>query len=155
MDDFHVAAIITVDTAGVVVEGLRYSNTTGKRTSLVELLLHVVLTSDSTEFINSVDHVLIGDKAGLTGVAVAADIHGGADFAVIVATGTVDRASLVGDLVLRHPFKGVQGIATMATVILVLTGDENLRGNVDLGPGGVTGDLDSIGQSRRSGLSPA
>jgi len=61
-----------------------------------------------------------------------------------VATGLVDGAGLVGDLVLRHPLEGAEGISTKAAVIGAAR-DEDLRRDVDVGPGCVSSDFDTIG----------
>ena len=43
----------------------------------------------------------------------------------------------------------------MATLILGLARDDDLGGDVDIGPGSLTGELDAIGKSRGGGVGPA
>lgn len=155
VDDVQVTSIVTVNATGVVLEGLGDSDTASNGASLVDLLHHVLLTGDSAEFVNTVDEVLVGDEAGLAGVAVTAHVHGGADLTVVETAGAVDGASLIGDLVVGHPLEGVVGLTTVATLVLGLARDDDLGRDVDVGPGGVTSDLDSIGESRGGGVGPA
>ena len=44
VNDFHITGVITIDTAGVVIKSLRHGNTASDRTTLVDLLHHVLLT---------------------------------------------------------------------------------------------------------------
>jgi len=71
-----------------------------------------------------------------------------------VATSSIDRASLVGDLVLGHPLERGEVITTKAAVIGA-TRDEDLRGEVDIGPGGVSCDLDAVRDYGSGGVGPA
>ena len=64
----------------------------------------------------------------------------------------IDTASLISDVVLIDPLVGVDSVATVATKVThtgsfatLGAGEENLRGYVDIGPGSVSGDLDTIG----------
>ena len=61
-----------------------------------------------------------------------------------MSTSLVDGASLISDLVLRHPSESVVGVTSMATIIRGLARDQNLGSDVDLGPGSVSSDLNSI-----------
>jgi len=155
VNDFHIAGGITVDATGVVVKSLGHGNTASNGTSLEDLLLHVLLTGDLAELLDTVDHVLVGDEASLTWVAVAADVHGGTELTVVVALGAVDGASLIGDLVVGHPLEGVVSLTTVAAIVFLLAGDDDLGGDVDIGPGGLTGTLNSIRDSRGGGVGPA
>jgi hypothetical protein len=78
----------------------------------------------------------------------------GALFTVIVTSGSVDSASLVSDFVGVHPLESVVSFTTVATIILRAR-DENLWGDVNIWPGSLSSDLDSIGEGRGSGMSPA
>jgi len=102
-----------------------------------------------------VNVVRVGNEASLTRVAVSAVSHGGADTTVVKTTTSVHRAGLVGDLVLGHPLVGKDGITTVATEGVVLAVNKNLGSNVDVGPGGVSGDLDSVTEGRSGSVSPA
>jgi len=89
-------------------------------------LHHVLFATDLTELVNSIDKVLIWDKAGLTWVAVTAGLHGRAFLTIVVTTGSVDRASSVSNFIVCHPCESVIGLTTVATLIWSLTGDKNL-----------------------------
>mmetsp|Transcript_14441 Transcript_14441/g.22391 ORF Transcript_14441/g.22391 Transcript_14441/m.22391 type:complete len:297 (-) Transcript_14441:30-920(-) len=155
VDDVDVAGGVLVDTSGVVLEGVGHGDTASDGASLVDFLHHLVLTSDLTVLLGSVDLVLVGGEAVLLARgAVLAHDDGGALLTVIVASGSVDGASLIGDVVAVHPLEGVVGLATVAAIILG-AGDEDLGGDVDIGPLGVSGDLNSIGESGGGGVSPA
>ena len=103
VDEVQVTRLVTVDATGVVLEGLRDGDSASDGTSLVDLLHHGLLALDLTELVDTVDHVLVGNEASLTWVAVTADVHGGASLTIVPAVGAVDRASLVSDLVVSHP----------------------------------------------------
>jgi len=140
----HISRIVTVDAAGVVIERLGDSYTASNGSTLVDLLHHVVLSIDKVIFVDAVHSVLIRDEAGLTRVAVAAHVHSAANLTIVMTSGSVDGASLICNLVLSHPLEGVQVPATVAAVVIGLTRDENLRGDVDIGPGCLSLDLDSV-----------
>ena len=72
----HVTSIIAVDSSSVIFEGLWDGDSTSNWTSLVNLLHHCVLASDSAKLINSIDQVLVWHEACLARVAVSTDVHG-------------------------------------------------------------------------------
>jgi hypothetical protein len=155
MHNLHVTGSVTEDASSVVLKSLGHCDTASNRTSLVDFLEHVRLTSDSTEFIDSVHKVLVGDDAGLTWAAVTALVHSRAHLTVVQTAGSVDWAGLIGDLVVSHPFKCVISFTTIAAQILGLTRDNDLRGDVNIGPSCLTGNLYPIRYSGCSGVSPA
>jgi hypothetical protein len=53
------------------------------------------------------------------------------------------------------PLVTIVGIATFAALIFLFAGDEHLRGNVDVGPGSLACDFDTVGEGGRGGLRPA
>ena len=150
-----ITSIITVDTTSVVIKTLWDGNTASNRSSLVYLLHHVLLPGNHVVLVNSIDAVLVRDEASLTRVAVTAHLHWIASLAIVKATSHVDRASLVSDLVVGHPLEGSNVISTVATVVGSLARDEHLRGDVDIGPRSLPGDLDSVGKGRCGGVGPA
>jgi len=97
-----------------------------------------------SELVNAVDQVLIWDETWLFWVAVFALDNAGAFNSVVVASGLVDGASLIGDIVGVHVLVSVHWLTTVATIILSLTRNDNLRGDVDIGPSSLSLDLDSI-----------
>jgi len=64
--------------------------------------------------------------------------------AIFPATSLVDRASLIGDVVVVDVLKSIHGLTSRATEVLVLTGDDDLGRDVDVGPGSLSLDLNSI-----------
>jgi hypothetical protein len=147
VDNVGVTSLVAENAASVVLKSLRNGNTASNRSSLVDFLHHVLLTGDVTELINSVDEILVGDEACLTWVAVTADVHGGANLSVVETTSAVDGASLISDFVLGHPLEGVVSLTTVASLVGSLTRDDDLRGDVHIGPGGLSSDLYAIGKS--------
>lgn len=75
MDDLHITSVITVDTSGVVVKSLGDGNSASQRTSLVQLLLHGLFACDGSEFIDTIDEVLIRYETSLTWATVTAHGH--------------------------------------------------------------------------------
>ena len=147
MNNVHIASIIAVDAASVSLEGVRYCDIASNRATLSDFLLHGFLARDGSVFVNTINEVLIGDEASLAWVAVAADVHGRTVLSIVVAAGPVDGAGLVSNLILVHPLVCVVSIATMATLVSLLTGDDDLRSNVDVGPSRIAGDLDAVRES--------
>jgi len=155
VDNGLITRVVTVDTTGVVLERFGHGDTASDGATLVDLLHHGFLTGNGTELLSLVDVVGVGNEAGLTGVAVSAVGHGGADTTVVEATSSVDGAGLVRDLVVGHPLVGEDGITTVTSEGVVLTVDKNLGSDVDVGPGGVSGDLDSVTEGGSGSVSPA
>jgi len=124
--DVQVTGVVTVDSAGVVLESIRDGDTARDGSSLDDFLHHVGLSNDFSVLIDSVGEVLVGDEAGLAWVAVSAHFHGGACLAIVKTTRLVNRASLVSDVVVVDPLVGIQGFSTVATEVLGLAGDDNL-----------------------------
>jgi len=108
-----------------------------------------------SELVNSVDFVLVWDEAWLVWVAVSADGDVGTLHTVVVSSSGVDGTSLIGDIVVVHPLVGVDWFTTMATIVFLLTGDDYLRRDVDIGPSSLSGNLDSIRKGRGRSMSPA
>jgi hypothetical protein len=93
--------------------------------------------------IRVVDLVVILSEASSAWAAVVAGQLLGAFLAIIVASSSVDGTGLVGDFVLGHPLESVVGLTSVAAVVSG-AGDEDLWGDVDVWPGGVSLDLDSV-----------
>ena len=74
---------------------------------------------------------------------------------LFIAKGAVDGTSLISDLIVGHPLEGVVGLTTVAALVLLLARDDDLGGDVDIGPGGLTGDLYPIGDGGGGGVGPA
>ena len=87
--------------------------------------------------------------------AVLADALAAALESVVVAHGPVDGARLVRDVVVGHPRVGGPRISAVAAVVLLVAGDEDLRGDVDVRPCSLACDLDSVRQGAGGGVRPA
>lgn len=116
----QITRVVTVDATSIIIERLWHSNTTSNGTALVDFLHHIVFPRDEVVFINTVHSVLIWNEASLPRVAVAAHVHRAANLTVVVTSSSVDRACLIGDFILRHPFKSMHVEATVATLVLHL-----------------------------------
>jgi hypothetical protein len=88
-------------------------------------------------------------------LAVLAHHDGGAFNTVIVTSSSVNRASLIGNVGVVHEFESRQGIASVASHVILITRDHDLGRDVDVWPGSLPCDLDSVRQRRCGGLSPA
>jgi hypothetical protein len=71
-----------------------------------------------------------------------------------VSSGSVDRASLVSDLVFVHPLEGVVCLSSVTTIVSG-TGNQNLRSDIDIRPSCFSGDFDSVRESRSGSMGPA
>ena len=127
------------------MEFRRYGDTAGNGSALENFLHHGLLSRDGAEFIDAVDVVVVRDEAGLMGVAVLADVYRRARETVVVTLGLVDRAGLISNVVVVHPLEGTEGLTTVAALVIHGAGEENLGGEVHIGPGSLSADLDSIG----------
>jgi hypothetical protein len=105
----------------------------------------VILSIHSSVFVNLINVVGIWDVAVSAWVAISAQSDIRAWVAVIVASGSVDRAGLVSDEVVLDVLVGGKGLTSMAPEVVVgVTGDQNLGSKVDVWPGGISYDLNSI-----------
>jgi hypothetical protein len=96
-----------------------------------------------SELIDSVDQVFIWDEATLM-VTVFASADRRALDAVVIASGLINGASLISHIVVVHPFISIDWLTTMATLILGFTRNDDLWGDVDIGPSSLPRNLDSI-----------
>jgi len=154
VNSVQVTRSILIDTTSVVIKILRHGNTAGNGTTSMDFLHHVLLTLKMTILISMVHVVVLRDVASFTREAVSAFLHSRALLTIVVTSGSVDGAGLISDLVLRHPLEGLVVRTTVATIVLILTGDENLRSDVDIRPGSLAHDLNSIRHGRGCGMSP-
>jgi len=96
--------------------------------------------------VNSIDVVGVWNEAWFMWITVHADGDWVTLDTIVIASGSVDGAGLIGDLVGVHPLEGVVSLTTVATIIS-RAGDKNLWGDVNIWPGSLSSDLDSIGES--------
>jgi hypothetical protein len=155
VDNVGVASCVTEDSTGVIFKCIWDSNTASNWSTLCDFLLHVRFSLNFTILFDLVVQILVWDETGCTWVAVTANFHGGAFLTIVVATSLVDGASSVGDFVGVHPGEGVIGLTTVATLIWSFTRDQNLWGDVDVWPGCLSLDFDSIGKGGGGSMGPA
>lgn len=74
---------------------------------------------------------------------------------VVVSSGSVDGAGLVGNVVIVHKFEGGVSFTTVAPIVIHGAGDDYLGGDVDVGPLCLSGNLDSVRHGGGGSLSPA
>jgi len=155
MDDILVMSGIIKDSRSVVFHIRGDGNTTSNWTSLINFLHHGLFTFKVSELFDLVNFVLIWDEARLMRITVSAFCNIGALNSVIMASGLIHGTGFISHFVVIHVFVSVHWFTTMASLILHLAGDKNLRSNIDIRPSCFSGNLDSIRQSRCSGVSPA
>jgi hypothetical protein len=144
MDNVGVSSQIVEDAAGIVLKSRRYSNTTSNRPSLIDLLDHVLFTRELTIFLDAVSIILIRYKAGFVRVAVFANVNGRAFFAIVMTSGSVDRTSLISNVLLVDEFESIECGTTVATIISSIARDNDLRRNVDIRPCSLSCNLNSV-----------
>jgi len=143
VDNIDITCLIFEDSRGIVLHSLCDGNTACNWASLVDLLHHGLLSREMSELINSVDQIFIWDETSLM-VTVFASADWRAFNAVIIASGLINGASLISHIVVVHPFISIDWLTTMATLILGLTRNDDLWGDVDIGPSSLSSNLDSI-----------
>jgi hypothetical protein len=151
----QVSSGITENTAGVIFESLSYRNTTSDGTTLVDFLHHVCFGWDTTILLYFVDSILGWNNASIAWAAVSTELHRWADNSIVVSTSLVDRAGSISGVALMHESEDVERPATVTAVVEFLAWDKDLWRDVDIGPGSFSGDLDTIGDSWGTGMSPA
>lgn len=72
-----------------------------------------------------------------------------------MTSGLVDGAGLVRDVVLCDPLESGEVVASVAPVGVILATEEYLRSDVDIGPGGFSGDFNSVAEDGGRGERPA
>jgi len=141
--DFGLVSSINENTTSVV-EKRASSNTADDGASLHDFAHHSFFTFNGAVFINTVDVVAIGNGAFFTGRAVSAlDVISTCD-TVVPTLSLIVGAGFVSDVVLMNVFISSGGITTVATLIGLFAGEEDLGSDVDIGPDSLSHDLDTI-----------
>jgi len=152
--DFSLVGSINENTTGVV-EKRSSSNTADDGSSLHDFAHHSLFAFNGAVFIDTVDVVGIRNEAVLSGRAVSAlDVISTVD-TVVPTSGLIVGAGFVSDVVLMNVFISSGSITSVATFIGKFAGEEDLRCDVDIGPSGVSHDLDTIRHGRSGSESPA
>jgi len=97
-----------------------------------------------TEFIDTIYVVLVWNNTSFTWNTVSADVHGRANLAVVETSASINRASLISNLVVGHPFKSVVCFTTMTSEIFVLAGNYDLRRDLNIWPCSFSSNFNSI-----------
>jgi hypothetical protein len=153
--DGGVIGVVDEDSSSVVLEGFGHCNSAGNGTSLVDLLSHVVLSFEGAEVGHVVDAVGVGHEAGLVGHAVLAHCDVRALDSIVMASCSVDGAGLISDFIVLHEVVGANGISSVAAIVEATAGNHYLGRDVNIWPGSISGDLDSVGERRSGSLGPA
>jgi len=117
MDDILVTSLVLVDTTGVSLEISWYGDTTGNWAPLIDLLHHGILTADLAKLVSLINFIVVLIPASLVWRAVLAFDLLRTFGTVVVTSGSVNGASLIGHLILVHPLKGVVSLTTMASIV--------------------------------------
>lgn len=110
---------------------------------------------DVAVLVNPIDIVFRWNVAGLSWLAVAAESHSTASNAVIPASCLVNRASFIGNVIFMNPLVCIVCVSTVAAVIFLLTGNQNLGCDVNIGPCSLTCNFYSVWEGGRCRLGPA
>jgi hypothetical protein len=152
--DFSLVGSINENTTGIV-EKRSSSNTADNGSSLHDFAHHSLFAFNGAVFNDTVDIVRIRNEAVFSGRAVSAlDIIGTVD-TVVPTSSLVVGTGFVSDVVLMDIFISSGSITAVATFIGKFAGEEDLRSDVDIGPAGVSHDLDTIRHGGGGSESPA
>jgi hypothetical protein len=135
-----------VDDSSGVIEETKSVDGTVNRTSLVNFVHHGFSLFDLSVFLNGVDEVTGRGETAFRGHAVLAENFGTAFDTIGPASGLVVGAGLVSDRVVVNILIAGDTVTTIAAEIGSFAGNEDLGSDLDIGPGGVSGDLDTIGE---------
>lgn len=133
--DINETGLVVFDPGGV--------NHASNRTSVVDLVQHLVFTIDVAVFFGFVDRVALGNVAVtllVTDAALESVIAGSTVFPTL---GLVVGARLVSDTVLVHVLEGTGSTTTVAAGV-ARAGEDDLRRHNDIRTGSVSHDLDSV-----------
>lgn len=154
MVDVGGSGLVFEDSSGVVQEFSSDGHTASDRSSQ-EFVHHALFSTNCSEFIDSVDLRSLLGEASFIGHAVSAFDLFVALNSIVVTSGLIYRAGLVGDVVFVDPFEGGDGVSSVASVIRAFARNKDLRGYVNIRPLSVSHDLYAITHCRRSSLGPA
>lgn len=151
----HAPGSINENAPSVVEKGISYGNETGDRSPLVNFIHNSSLSSHSSILFQTVYFGSFLRPASLVRHAIFAHNFGRTADSIVVAVCLVRRAGLVGDVVVEDPLEGILCVSSIAAASLVSAGDNDLRGQIDIGPNRLPLDLYPIGNGRGGGEGPA
>jgi hypothetical protein len=149
------ASLINKDTRSVINQVLSDSNGTCDWPTLIDLIHNIQLPIHKPILTHSIDLSSFLSPAASIGQTILTLDLTGASNPVIQPVRLIGRAGLISDVIPVDPFVGGAGVAAVAALIHILAADQHLRGEVDVGPGGLPGDLDTVAQGGGGGEGPA
>lgn len=141
---------VVENTSSVVKEIVSDSYNTADWSSLVDFIHDVCFTCDVSILFNSVNFSTFLCPAALSERCTVLTLENrGAPHSIISSIGLIGGAGFVCDVVLMNPCIGGSRITSMASVIGILAGNDNLRTNEHVWPLGFAFDFDSV--TKRAG----
>jgi hypothetical protein len=98
VDNVKVSSLIVINARSIVLEESRNCNTTSNRPSLVDFLNHCIFSMHVCILIKGICVIFIRNEAWFVRGTVFASIDGRAYLAVVMSSGSVDRASLISNI---------------------------------------------------------
>jgi hypothetical protein len=139
-----ISSSVFINTASVVLKGLRYCNSASNRSSLIDFLDHVFFSGNFTEFFDSINVIGVWYEAWIVRVAVLANSDVRALNSIVMSSGSVDGASLISHFISVHVGECGNSISTVATKIGLTARDQDLGSNINIRPCSLSGDFYSV-----------
>ena len=138
------ASSVNKDATSVVSKGFSNGNCTSNRSSLIDLVNHILLSCNQSEFFNSVDLCSFLSPASSVGKTVSALNISTASNSVIMAKSLIGGAGLISDIIMVDPFISVFSVTSIASIIRGFTRNEDLWGEIDVWPLCISSDFNTI-----------
>ena len=155
VDNVLIASSVLIDTTSVFFKRIWDSYTTSNRSTLVDFLHHGLFSRNFAEFLDFVGVVFIWNKAVWAWLTVLANINGSTFNTIVMTSSLIDRTGLISNFIFVHKFERRDSFTTVATIIIHRAWNDNLRGDVDIGPLSFSGNLYSVRYGWGGSLSPA
>lgn len=152
--NIRVTGLVMEDSAGIVLKSVWNSNTTCNGASLINFLHHFCFSWYLSVLVSMEDLIRIWSVAFHCARITSFTLNiSWAFLAVIMASCSVNGASLIRCLICMHPFKSIKSFTSVAALITT-AGDKHLRSNVNVRPSCTSCNLDSIRHSWCSCMCP-
>lgn len=138
------ASSVNKDATSVVSKGFSNGNCASNWPSLIDLVNHILLSCNQSEFFNSVDLCPFLSPASSVRKAVLALNLCTASNSIIMAKSLIWGAGLVSDIIIVNPFISVLGITSTTSFIGGFTRNEDLWRDVDVRPLCISSNFDTI-----------
>ena len=145
------ASGVTVDASLVLQEIVGHGDGARDRTTGVDLLHHVLLSSDASVLVHVVLGVVVHGVARSVVTAVAADV----DVRALHVLSHVAHAALLGKAVVMHVLEGGERVASLATIGVAITIQDDLGSQIADWPLSLSHQLQTVGDRRGRGKCPA